>query len=170
MYSITKEFEFAYAHRVWAQYLDPAKSNNAKPRCRHIHGHNARVIVSLGSKTLQSHDVVLDYNELNFFKKFLDDVLDHKYIIDESDPLCPKVLMKVKNNYKEFDTSDESLSEYEREHLESYVIVPFIPTSENLAKWLFEYIKQYLGNMVISVTFSESQKTTATYVNEEFGK
>lgn len=170
MYTITKEFEFAYAHRVWKQTLDPAMSNNAKPKCRHVHGHNARVILTLCSPTLQAHDVVLDYNELNFFKKFLDDVLDHKYIVDENDPLCPRAAtIDRSEGYREF-FIDSTMLEHMNEYLESYVIVPFIPTSENLAKWLLDIAKQTLGNVVYSITFSESNKTTATYINEEFGK
>jgi len=176
MYNITKEFEFAYAHRIWNQKLNGPQSLNAKPKCRNIHGHNARVIVALSSPGLQSHGVVLDYNELNFFKKFLDEVLDHKYIIDESDPLLPQdVLMRNKSSYKVFDTSNfreswgrdvDDFDQPHLEYLESFVIVPFVPTSENLAKWLFENIEQYLGKMVASVTFSESAKTTATYFKD----
>ena len=56
----------------------------------------------------------------------------------------------------------------QQEAIESLVLVPFVPTSENLAKWMFGVVCRMLrgtqGNMdVLSVEFHESPKTSAVY-------
>lgn len=86
MYTIDKQFEFEYGHRVWTQTLDERFSLDNRCICRHLHGHHAIVKLHLAAKEL-TEGMVTDFKHLNCFKKFLDDVLDHRFIIDENDPL-----------------------------------------------------------------------------------
>lgn len=86
MYTIDKQFEFEYGHRVWTQTLDERFSLDNRCICRHLHGHHAIVKLHLAAKEL-TDGMVTDFKHLNCFKQFLDDVLDHRFIIDENDPL-----------------------------------------------------------------------------------
>ena len=46
-WEISKEFDFCYGHRVWSQTLNIDFSLDACLKCRHIHGHEGKVIVYL---------------------------------------------------------------------------------------------------------------------------
>ena len=94
MWEISKEFDFCYGHRVWSQSLNVEFSLDSCLMCRHLHGHQGKVIVYLKSDTLKS-GMVTDFKHLNWFKKFLDDVIDHKFIIDINDPLFSTLLPNI---------------------------------------------------------------------------
>jgi 6-pyruvoyltetrahydropterin/6-carboxytetrahydropterin synthase len=86
IWQISKEFDFCYGHRVWSQQLEPEFSLTGCLACRHLHGHQGKVIVYLQSTELKD-GMVTDFHHLNWFKQFLDTTLDHKFIIDINDPL-----------------------------------------------------------------------------------
>ena len=92
---ISKEFDFCYGHRVWSQELNVDFSMDPCLKCRHLHGHQGKVIVYLESNNLKN-GMVTDFKHLNWFKHFLDDVLDHKFIIDINDPLFETLLPHYK--------------------------------------------------------------------------
>ncbi|MFV7791446.1 6-carboxytetrahydropterin synthase, partial [Aliarcobacter lanthieri] len=101
----------------------------------HLHGHQGKVIVYLEATTLKD-GMVTDFKHLNWFKAFLDDVLDHKFIIDINDPLFSTIVPNIKQeNLKKFDEgySLVDLTPFRDEFLElyeSFIIVDFVPTSE----------------------------------------
>ena len=74
MYTISKDLEFAAAHRL--------PSLGAGHPCSRMHGHNYTVRVTLGSETLDEHGMVLDYGKLDVVKKYLDDKLHHSCLND----------------------------------------------------------------------------------------
>jgi 6-pyruvoyltetrahydropterin/6-carboxytetrahydropterin synthase len=183
MWKITKDFDFCYAHRVWTQNLEKELSCGASPKCRHLHGHNGIIKITLEGNKLDDRGYVLDFVELNFIKKFIDDVLDHKFLIDKKDPAYYYIIHHKNNNgYKEmyplkdfpenysiidpnyFKTIyDENLVQI----LESFVIVNFVPTSENFSKWLFDIVDKKLKPMnikVSSVQFFETPKSNSLYI------
>lgn len=86
MWEIAKSFSFCYGHRVWSQKLDPELSVNGSCKCRHYHGHEARVEVGLRASCL-ANGMVTDFKNLTWLKEFLDTYLDHKFIVDTNDPL-----------------------------------------------------------------------------------
>ena len=94
-WKISKEFEFCYGHRVWSQTLNIDFSLDACLKCRHLHGHQGKVIVYLESNEL-NNSMVTDFKHLNWFKAFLDDVLDHKFILDINDPLFSTLVPNIK--------------------------------------------------------------------------
>ncbi len=85
-WEIAKQFDFCYGHRVWSQTLDVEFSMDSCLACRHLHGHQGRLMVYLSSDKLEN-GMVTDFHHLNWFKHFLDSTLDHKFIIDINDPL-----------------------------------------------------------------------------------
>ncbi len=93
-YIIDKSFSFCYGHRVHNQRLDTefTESGDACLACRHLHGHEGLVKVFLEEESQLNSNVVstgmvTDFKHLGWFKNFLDDTLDHKFIMDLRDPL-----------------------------------------------------------------------------------
>jgi 6-pyruvoyltetrahydropterin/6-carboxytetrahydropterin synthase len=187
MYTITKQFDFCYGHRVWSQTLNTEFSLDSCLACRHLHGHQARVIVYLQADTLVS-GMVTDFKHLNWFKKWLDDVLDHKFIMDINDPLLvyeiPHLFdghRNLKRDYLVKHAIDggyytlylEKLDvlKYDSALTEKYegmVIVNFVPTSENLSSWLFDIVNERMKRLFVKVSkveFFETPKSRSIYTD-----
>lgn len=172
---ISKEFDFCYGHRVWSQTLNAEYSLDNRCVCRHLHGHQGKIIISLESKRLKN-GMVTDFKHLNWFKKFLDDTLDHKFIIDKKDPMFNVIVPQVPDmtwvskpegcsivNPDFFKTLSESPL---IEILEGFVRVDFVPTSENLSKWLFNIVEEKMSKIDITtnkVLFYETPKSSSCY-------
>lgn len=103
---IDKSFDFCFGHRVHTQALDTKYSLDGCLACRHLHGHQGKVKLFLGANDLQK-GMVTDFKHTNIFKKWLDDIMDHKFIIDRNDPLFSNLAGDI------LLTPDESLSWYE---------------------------------------------------------
>lgn len=109
-WAIDKSFDFCFGHRVWSQELNTKYSLDGCLACRHLHGHQGKVKLFLGANDLNK-GMVTDFKHTNIFKKWLDDVMDHKFIIDVNDPLfenlaggvikTPSELDKAANNWHE---------------------------------------------------------------------
>jgi len=167
-WNISKEFDFCYGHRVWSQELNTEYSLDSCLMCRHLHGHQGKVIVHLQSNKL-TNGMVTDFKHLNWFKKFLDDVLDHKFIIDINDPLYSTLLPLYKSdddlitmpqNYKIVNLTklkDEPL--HIQEMYEGFIIVDFVPTSENISAWLLKIVQQKMSKINIDVSCIEYYET-----------
>lgn len=70
-HTITKEFHFSAAHRLIGH-----------PKCGRLHGHNYVVTVELEALRLVG-GMVLDYGELDVIKRYIDDRLDHRYLVSK---------------------------------------------------------------------------------------
>ena len=103
---IDKQFDFCFGHRVWSQELNTKYSLDGCLACRHLHGHQGKVKLFLGANDLNK-GMVTDFKHTNIFKKWLDDVMDHKFVIDINDPLFSNLAGNI------LLTPDESLSWYE---------------------------------------------------------
>ena len=103
---IDKQFDFCFGHRVWSQELNTKYSLDGCLACRHLHGHQGKVKLFLGANDLNK-GMVTDFKHTNIFKKWLDDVMDHKFVIDINDPLFSNLAGDI------LLTPDESLSWYE---------------------------------------------------------
>ncbi len=167
-WNISKQFDFCYGHRVWSQELNAEFALDECLMCRHLHGHQAKVVVHLESDQLKN-GMVTDFKHLNWFKKFLDDVVDHKFIIDINDPLFETLLphYKDKKNFHSFDENymvpDLTLIKNEEPHIkemyEGYIIVDFVPTSENLSAWLLKIVQKKMKKIDIKVSHIEYFET-----------
>jgi 6-pyruvoyltetrahydropterin/6-carboxytetrahydropterin synthase len=171
MFEITKRFDFCYGHRVWNQTLNREYSLDSCLVCRHLHGHQGEIIVTLRARELED-GMVTDFKHLNFFKKWIDDVLDHKFIMDINDPLKPILfplaihLDYIPEDYYIADIENDYPTEI-KELYEGVIFVEFVPTSENICKWLYDILIEKLSNLNIvlkSVEFKETPKTSAKYV------
>ncbi|MDY6055169.1 6-carboxytetrahydropterin synthase [Micrococcus sp.] len=73
---ISKDFDFSASHRL-----------DGLPRvhqCSRLHGHNYRVRLSIVGSIVEPGFVV-DYGELAFFKRWMDETLDHRHLNDVMD-------------------------------------------------------------------------------------
>ncbi|MBD3842047.1 MAG: 6-carboxytetrahydropterin synthase [Campylobacterales bacterium] len=167
-WQISKQFDFCYGHRVWSQELNKDFALDECLMCRHLHGHQGKIIVHLESEQLQN-GMVTDFKHLNWFKKFIDDTLDHKFIIDINDPLFSTLLPHCSDK-NDFHTMNEGymvpdLSKLQNEpkHIlemyEGYVVVDFVPTSENLSAWLLKIVQKKMGKLDIKVSHIEYFET-----------
>jgi 6-pyruvoyltetrahydropterin/6-carboxytetrahydropterin synthase len=133
--------------------------------------------------------MVTDFKHLNWFKKFVDDVIDHKFIIDSQDPLFNTLLPDFKNDFENEATKDnlgnltqhftynqrgyytlppekyKHLPVHLQEMYEGYVIVDFVPTSENLSKWFYDIVKEKMKELcdVSRIEFWETPKSRSQY-------
>lgn len=177
---IGKEFDFCYGHRVWSQELNEEYSLDSKLKCRHLHGHQGKLVVYLEDTKLKS-GMVTDFKHLNWFKKWVDDVLDHKFIMDLNDPLLSHEYPVIfRDGEVDFNTLIEDKSGFWvinpdyyqdliqplQEKYEGGVFVNFIPTSENLSQWLFNVVQEKMSkiNVTVSgVSFFETPKSQSNY-------
>jgi 6-pyruvoyltetrahydropterin/6-carboxytetrahydropterin synthase len=167
-WQISKQFDFCYGHRVWSQELNIDYSLDDCLMCRHLHGHQGKVLVHLESDTLHN-GMVTDFKHLNWFKKFLDDTIDHKFIIDINDPLFDTLLPHYKNKNDLFDMNENykipnlNLIKDEPIHIkemyEGFIIVDFVPTSENLSLWLLKIVDKKMSKIGIKVSHIEYFET-----------
>lgn len=178
-WTIDKEFSFEMGHRVWAQKLDrPDLSIETECACKHLHGHSYTIKVFLGADTLDQSAMVTDFKNLNFMKEFVDGVLDHKFMIDINDPNF-KIITGVHGpadlalfnhtatipnftNLGQLVTSDEENTQL---HRNSFVLVNFVPTSENICKYLKLYAQERIGDFatVTAVELWETKKSHCRY-------
>ena len=146
-HTIDKQIDFCFGHRVWTQNLDAKFSIDDLCKCRHVHGHQGTIKIGLEAKSLEK-GMVTDFKHLNCIKKLVDDYFDHRFIIDQNDPLFYNMFPEVQecglvwHESNLFATPDMSYFKdidvaspiYEK--LEGLVVVDFVPTSENLCKFL----------------------------------
>lgn len=155
MYYISKEFSFDYAHRVYTQDVNPdLAGGDAENTCQNIHGHTGRIKVVLKASDLDSRGFVMDFKELGFVKTLVKDLLDHKMILGDEDPFLTGLLNLLPR--------------------EGLTVVPFVPTSEKLSRWLFLVIRETLVEenlsdnvKVHSVSWSETPTSEAFYCLED---
>lgn len=193
-WTINKSFNVSYGHRVWTQVLNTqyTQEGHIKPKCKHKHGHNSDIIIYLESNTLKAQGFVEDFSHLGWVKDFLDDTIDHKFIVDTHDPAFTMVTcgtLSKDNEY--FDTTSgirlalrdvyavgtrhkvgvvidttHLIDDYQKEIYEGLFLVDFVPTSENLSKWVFDIVdaKMSLINArATKVEWWETPKSCSTY-------
>lgn len=168
LYKIAKQFDFCYGHRVWSQTLDVTYSLDSCLACRHLHGHQGTIIVYLQSNELVD-GMVTDFHHLGWFKAFLDHTLDHKFIIDIHDPLFATLLPDFADKKNLITCSeghqkvDLGILEGKPEHIfemyEGYIIVDFVPTSENISAWLMGIVQKKMQKIGVSVSHVEFFET-----------
>ncbi len=174
---IDKQFDFCYGHRVWSQELEKDYALDECRMCRHLHGHQGKIKVFLTAAGLRG-GMVTDFKHLNWFKAWLDATLDHKFILDRSDPLFFDLMAHYCDEAGRMDEAKffwhdegcwtprlevvEKEIEAVREKYAGMVIVDFVPTSENLTAWLLDIVAKKmapLGVQVHSVQFWETPKS-----------
>lgn len=170
--NIMKKYSFCYAHRVWNQEL----SGGRLCLCRHNHGHLGKVELVLTAPSL-TRGMIIDFNELKPIKQFIDDVIDHKTLIDIADPLLKHYLNMVNSTHGDlichgmyYKVATPLLPQELEEFAQSLVIIPCVPTSEHLSEWLAGIVEKQLRNWteelgvrLISLKWWESETSYAEW-------
>lgn len=145
---IYKTIEWDMGHRI----------PNHRSQCRHLHGHRYRLEVCLQGKLIDrandsSKGMVMDFSDVKtILNSEVKDVCDHAFMVWKND-------LKLISFFKE--NSD-------MKHIE----VSFIPTAEEIARWLFLKLKIKFkdkfktGLILKSVTVWETPSSKATYEAE----
>ena len=142
MVKISKDYQICYAHRLL----------NHQGKCARLHGHNGMISISVDGNINEEessprHGMVLDFEDLDFgIGHWLDNVLDHRTILEIGDPLIRSII----------DSEDE----------DSIIVIDQPPTAEFLAMFIYTKVKDWLkvfkGEFQASVTFWETPKASAT--------
>ena len=131
MYQVSREFNFCYGHRL----MDHVG------KCKHLHGHNARVIVTFEAADLDGQGMVLDFNRIKqIVTRWVDEHLDHRMILRRDDPAIAAL---------------EGLSE-------PLYLIDSNPTAENIARLIFDKAAEE-GLPVVEVRLWETPNCHATY-------
>lgn len=131
MFQVTREIRFCYGHRLL----------NYDGKCRHLHGHNGRAVITLQADKLDALGMVVDFSTIKkAVSGWIDANLDHRMILHKDDPILP--LLQKQN--------------------EPMFLMDVNPTAENLAKLIFDYTATQ-GFPVVEVKLWETEDSFAVY-------
>lgn len=109
--------------------------------CRHLHGHNGKLEITLFAESLDPLSMVRDFEEIKaIVQSWVTQVLDHNMLLCKDDPIIPML---------------ENLGE--RHH-----VIAENPTAEVISRMVFDYAESQ-GLPVKRVTLWEGPKSCATY-------
>jgi 6-pyruvoyltetrahydropterin/6-carboxytetrahydropterin synthase len=131
MFSVTREISFCYGHRL----LD------YDGKCRHLHGHNGRAVITLVAESLDELGMVMDFSRLKqVVGGWIDATLDHRMLLHKDDPVLPLL----------------------RQQGEPVFVLEVNPTAENIARVIFDYTASQ-GFPVVEVKLWETDSCYAAY-------
>ena len=131
MFRVTREIHFCYGHRLL----------NYEGKCRNLHGHNGRAVVTLEGPELDELGMLIDFTKIKrVLQQWIDDELDHKMLLHRDDPVLGYLQQKG----------------------EPVVVLDVNPTAENIAKMIYDYARKQ-GLPVTEVRLWETENCFATY-------
>jgi 6-pyruvoyltetrahydropterin/6-carboxytetrahydropterin synthase len=134
MFRVTREIHFCYGHRLL----------NYDGKCRHLHGHNGKAVVTIEAPALDGLGMVMDFSAIKRgLSAWIDAELDHRMVLHRDDPVLP----------------------FLRALGEPVVVLDVNPTAENIAKLIFDYARGQ-GFPVVEVRLWETESCCATYTGE----
>lgn len=135
MYRVTREIDFCYGHRLL----------HYDGKCKHLHGHNGRAIITLSAPGLDHRGMLVDFTDIKKkVQRWIDDNLDHNMLLSKDDPILPLL----------------------QERGERVFVMDANPTAENIARLIFEHAKN-AGLPVVEVTLWETAQCHALYAADE---
>ena len=133
MYRVSKSVSFCYGHRLL----------NYQGKCQHLHGHNARAVITLQRDSLDERGMVEDFSEVKrLVWEWLDSEIDHTLLLHKDDPILPVL----------------------QDSGERVLVTEENPTAEVLARMIYEYVARK-GFPVIDVKLWETETSFASYSN-----
>lgn len=129
---------------------------NHKSKCRHMHGHRYRFEAEIEGDIVEKSGVseegmLMDFSDVSaILTEHVHDVVDHAFVVYQGDEQALAACKLMGDGHRT-------------------VIVPFIPTAENLAKWAFEQVEPHIqssyGNRLrlVAMHVRETPKSIATW-------
>ena len=134
--------------RRWVEPDTGHRVPKHKSKCRHMHGHRYRWEVELEGEVVtqigvSEEGMLMDFADVSeILNKHIHDVVDHAFIVYEGD-----------------EEETAALSVMGDEHRK--IVVPFVPTAENLAKWAYEQVEPHIKS-----SYDNSLRLHAFHVRE----
>ena len=129
---------------------------NHKSKCRHMHGHRYRWEAEIEGDVVDvagvsDEGMLIDFSDVSaILNEYVHDIVDHAFIVYAGDDKARQALELMGPNHRT-------------------VVVDFIPTAENLAKWAFRqvepHIKSAYGNQLrlVAMHVRETPKSWASW-------
>jgi len=131
MFNVSREIDFCFRHRLL----------NYPGKCRHLHGHNGRAIITFKAAGLDDQGMVLDFTEIKrAVGGWIDENLDHRMILNRTDPAV--AVLQGMN--------------------EPLYLIDVNPTAENIARLIFD-VAHDKGFPVVEVRLWETPHCCARY-------
>jgi 6-pyruvoyltetrahydropterin/6-carboxytetrahydropterin synthase len=149
---ITKEIQWDMGHRI----------TNHDSVCRNLHGHRYKAEICVEGKLVKiksssEEGMVIDFGDIKkIAMKHIHDVLDHGFMVWEKDKLLVSFFKKNKGL--------------------KHIVVPFVPTSENIAAWIFLTLSKCLkdryktGLRLYSIKLWETPTSSALCTRKDIEK
>lgn len=148
MFTISKSVEFDAGHRVPLH----------RSKCKNPHGHRYKVVAYLKGELIESGPetgMVKDFgNVKQVMMDLVHDVYDHAFIVHQADLQMLEALGII-----------YGLEGEERQNDWKIVVVPFVPTAENLARSIYYDLKSILHNLRMIEVY-ETPTSVVTYSEE----
>tara|TARA_X000001036_G_C20686176_1_gene807714 strand:- start:1441 stop:1812 length:372 start_codon:yes stop_codon:yes gene_type:complete len=122
-----------------------------------MHGHRYRFEAEIEGDTVQESGVseegmLMDFSDVSqILMTYVHDIVDHAFVVYEGDDAALRACAEMGDGHRT-------------------VVVPFIPTAENLAKWAFEQVEPHIatayGNRLrlVAMHVRETPKSTASWI------
>jgi len=142
--------------RRWIETDTGHRVPNHKSKCCHLHGHRYRWEAEIEGDVVEVEGVseegmVMDFSDVSaILKEHVHDVVDHAFVVYSGDDDARTALAMMGPQHRT-------------------VVVDFIPTAENLAKWAFEQVQPHIqtayGNQLrlVAMHVRETPKSWASW-------
>ena len=134
--------------RRWVETDTGHRVPKHKSKCRHMHGHRYRWEVELEGEVVtqigvSEEGMLMDFADVSeILNKHIHDVVDHAFIVYEGDEEATAALSVMGDEHRT-------------------IVVPFVPTAENLAKWAYEQVEPHIKS-----SYDNSLRLHAFHVRE----
>jgi 6-pyruvoyltetrahydropterin/6-carboxytetrahydropterin synthase len=136
-YLIVVKIQFRAGHRLLPPYIG---------KCNNIHGEGYTAIIFFKSNELDENGMVFDFGDTKRkIKEWINNCWDHSYIFNRNDKMG---LILKENGMKVFNIGNQN------------------PTAENMAKYLFDEIKENISDKVCKVGIIESFEDSIAWYEE----
>lgn len=131
MFQVSREIDFCYGHRLL----------NYDGKCKFLHGHNGRAVITIEAESLDDRGMVLDFSDIKrVVSTWIDEQIDHRMLLHRDDPLVS----------------------YLRSVGEPLYLLDVNPTAENIARLIFEFTRA-AGFPIVECQLWETPRCYATY-------